>query len=1022
MTEQDNGSKKTYSLAEWLQELSHGLGLRDSGIKRKLGQGLARLLEVDSKTTPSQATERAIAFFSELLNGVKNPAHRLAGQVSLYTVDWPELSGKILKHRRDWLASGSKADSWSGSAEKKVKPVLSVNTGRDYMRTKVFPYLEEEILARWRQKFPNEPFPLEKKSTSNKDTNRQSERQPSTSQSKQIPYVSPPVVPRDIDFVPRPTYDSEFATRMAHGDRVIPFVGEPGNGKSRLADWLIEQHRQTYERRIDLRANTRVSLHTDLKVQLERRGISTLYLSDDQIIEQFALWLCAQDAPDIVFIDNLEDNNLFERLVLRDSSARVVVTSRESRVPAHVATPIVVHAMEPAEAQQLVRRVLPDHDESDITRLATELGSRPLAIVHASTGLLADGFMTVGQFCQAFERDAGSIMQRTQRPEDAELTLTWIYRRILERLHQLEDDSTIAVATLLKFVTFVAPTEIPVELLTGAIKQYWSIESDVDLAAIFQPAQRELCARYLLTRVETSAKVTFSIHPLTQTLLRSILVKQGKELSLCLCLHRPVQELLAPEQDDHASRYTATISDHVLSWLPHIYYIIRGLLDLDDETYQKMDIGHTVAVLIRGFRNVGDARAAQQAATFHLAIREPDQWPRTPYLYEAYLAYARLRYDLAQVSSSEYMHMQQQALLCLPDSTRVAGKKVGPRPMQMLEYIEAALEISDCEAALDLVGSFERWYRASIPPAVMIYKLVLLAEIFHQQCKWQDSTNLLNAARELRNNVGFDEWRFKRDDMRALVTLIENELLRGNQEQAAHYEEIADAVWAEKPEGLTDSLTEARYHYIKARCALTAFVRAQVAVKRDGANEDLEVCRTLVERAAAHIAASSKAYAKIGSVRETYRFFGDTITMYFLIGGKAGVQACVDYINKWYDVARERGPYRMVPHFVLTVEKLWLLPPSHPEPPEYWLRGLEKLAVTMGSGSESPYIYAEFLALSSVYDQLLGSPNQAKLRVIKETYESIDRPDRFAALEAALARLPDDKQGFARQFIYLLLP
>jgi hypothetical protein len=848
------------------------------------------------------------------------------------------------------------------------------------------------------------------------------ESQPEPTQNEQTPYASPPIVPRDIDFVPRPAYESEFASRMARGDRVIPFVGEPGNGKSRLADWLIEQHRQTYESRIDLRANDRASLHADIKVQLERRGISTLYLSDDQIVEQFALWLCTQDAPDGVFIDNLEDNILFKRLVLPACRARVIVTSRENRVPAHVATPIVVHAMEPAEAQQLARKVLPDHDEADIIRLAAELGSRPLAIIHASTGLLSDGFMTVNQFCQAFERDAGSIMQRTQRPEDAELTLTWIYRRILERLHQLENESTIALATLLEFVSFVAPAQIPVELLTGAIKQYLGLESEVDVADVFQPAQRELCTRYLITRAETSGTTTFSIHPLTQALLRSILVKQGKELSLCLCLHRPVQELLAPEQDDRVSRYTVTISDHVLGWLTHIYYIIRGLLDLDDETYQEIDIGHTVAVLIRGFRNVGDARAAQQAATFHLAIREPDQWPRTPYLYEAYLAYARLRYDLAQVSSSEYMHMQQQALLCLPDSTRVAGKKVGPRPMQMLEYIEAALEMSECEAALDLVGSFERWYRASIPPAVMIYKLVLLGEIFHEECKLQDSINLLNAARELRANVGFDEWRYKRDDMRALVTLVENELLRGKQEQAAHYEEIADAVWADKPEGLADSLTEARYHHIKARCALTAFVRAQVAVKRDGADEDFEECRRLVEQADTHMAASSKAYAKIGSVRDTYRFFGDTITLYFLIGGKAGIQACVDHINKWYDVARERGPYRMVPHFVLTVEKLWLLPPSHPQPPEYWLRGLEKLAVTMGGGSESPYIYAEFLALSSVYDQLLGSPNQAKLKVIKETYESIDRLDRFAALEAALARLPNDKQGFAREFIYLLLP
>jgi hypothetical protein len=643
--------RETYSLSEWLQELSHELGLRDPNIKDKLGRGLRRLLDAENKA-PSVVSDEAIVFFGELFSGLENANHQLAGQLTLNVPDWPETRGEVLQERRKWPGKGTKSDVWSGSQKNMPRPTLPENTIRDQTRKVVFPYLEAEILSRWNIRFPDEPFPLELKPDAKRAKANDSSakvKRATSSKEKAQPYVSAPIAPRDIPFVERPSYTAEFVTRLARGDKIIPFVGEPGNGKSYLADWLIEQHRQPTESRIDLRAHDRSSLRSDIAVLLERRNITTLYLSDDQVIEQFGLWLCASDAPEFVFIDNLEDQQLFGRLVFADAHSQVIVTSREDVVPTDMAMPIVVRSMESEEAQQLIRQLLPAEQDTDVTRLAAVLGYRPLAIVHASTGLLADGFMAVGQFCQALEDDAASVMQQTQKPEDAERTLTWIYRRILSRLRQLDRDTGASTAALLELIAFVAPVGIPTDLLFWALATYKRIKDNASGAVVLQASQRDLCARYLLARDGAGEMTTFAMHPLTQTLLRSIIAsEEGKALDLCLHLHWPVQRRLKREQDDTDPWFTSSVSIETQPWLPHIYAIARGIVDAiqdgprfaRDGLQQETEFGNTLATLIRGFRDAGDPIAARRAANLHPTVRNPDEWQTAPYLFEAYGEFA----------------------------------------------------------------------------------------------------------------------------------------------------------------------------------------------------------------------------------------------------------------------------------------------------------------------------------------------------------------------------------------------
>jgi hypothetical protein len=185
----------------------------------------------------------------------------------------------------------------------------------------------------------------------------------------------------------------------------------------------------------------------------------------------------------------------------------------------------------------------------------------------------------------------------------------------------------------------------------------------------------------------------------------------------------------------------------------------------------------------------------------------------------------RLWYDLAQLNSTEYAHWLEQAILCLPDSPNAPGKKIMLRPMRLLEYAERQLQTGDCTEALALINLFDKEYPLSktTPQVVLLYRLTLLGEIYHQQCRWSKSEQVLANARRLRTRLS--QWQFKREDMRALVTHVENALLSGMQEQAVDYERLADTLWTEKPDEITDSLTEARYRYLKARCAVAKFVR-----------------------------------------------------------------------------------------------------------------------------------------------------------------------------------------------------
>ncbi|MGH4012997.1 MAG: hypothetical protein ACRDSL_03495, partial [Pseudonocardiaceae bacterium] len=238
-------------------------------------------------------------------------------------------------------------------------------------------------------------------------------------------------------YIVRPKYDDAFESLITKDNRLIAFEGEPGNGKTRLADELVAKRLGRRDTRIDLDAGSATVLMSQISGILSRYadGKVKTYPSDpDALIRAFAAFICSADAPAYLVVDNISDVQLLDRLVPPSARSLTVITSRDNTLPHGRGVSLTVEGMEDDEARQFAALLLPRMALHDIDHLINTLGNKPLAIDHACTGLLADGYMTVQEFCTAFQRHAAVVMKQAKSP--GEESLSFIYEQVLSRLRE----------------------------------------------------------------------------------------------------------------------------------------------------------------------------------------------------------------------------------------------------------------------------------------------------------------------------------------------------------------------------------------------------------------------------------------------------------------------------------------------------------------------------------------------------------------------------------------------------------
>ncbi|WP_163513556.1 ATP-binding protein [Fodinicola acaciae] len=853
----------------------------------------------------------------------------------------------------------------------------------------------------------------------------------------------PPLPAFDTAFVDRPAIEERYNTLLDDGTQLVAFVGEPGNGKSRLAQELTVRRAGRNGSLLFLNGGQIMSQMAGL---LAQNGVVSGYdLTAEQITLAFAAYLSSPTAPDFVVLDDIANRGLLEALAPPTVKPTVVVTSRTNVLPPGRGESIVVREMEDDEAVQMVRNLGGPARLSEVRRIVDALGARPLAIEHACTGLLAGGYMTVKQFCEALQHDVGTTLKKAQSAEDVDKTLTWIYEQILTRLRSLDADA----AKLLELAAFVAPTAIPEPLLQAAFSSCRDAENDAEIAVAFQAAQRDLQSYYLINRsiVQDGVdrpdsgrqswfrpvhRAVFSMHSLTQELLRSILTKEGRSTELCLKLHGSLGAQLA---SNPRKEYfdPDSISDEDMHWLPHAYMLASGLHGSADDVYQEVGFGATLAFLIKGALQNGDPEMASQASKLYPGLGDQQTWQRAPYMYEAYVEYLKMQYHMSALQSSEFARAIAHVNVICGAKSDVPGKLNPPRPIRLLEWIEAVVDDGRYTDALELSEVFDEIYRpsGSVPNIVLVRRVMLLSEIYVAQCRWSDAEAALAAAHWTYTEHHLGSWAYIREQFRLFIADLEYCHISGQPDRASTVESYADQRWASKANDYYDCLTEGRYYYVKARCAVVVATRFYVEHRPDSGYEAAyaERLNGLLKIAYSYIDRCRAAYTKVGRFRQTYELYADMVLCYFLVGSGEAFKVGRRIIDEWYERDHlrmlHRGTWRAQARFALLAERMRIMTTSLSRDPAIvvnWKRQNEFLAEALGIRLGSPYLYAEFLGISSIYDQLRGQPHSGKLREIVATYRSIGRLDRWEALAEALASLPQDRTTYLKKMRYLLLP
>jgi hypothetical protein len=249
-------------------------------------------------------------------------------------------------------------------------------------------------------------------------------------------------------YVRREREEAEFRQLVADGVKLIVFIGQPGMGKTSLAEALARDP-STNDRApfIRVRANR---LHlSDLAEALSTHNIDPATPTGNRPVDRFINLVMSERSPRFVILDNLDSADQLNDLIpYRDTTSIVVVTCRtRGTSPPRACKFIQTDAMSLPEATQLVRSELPNVSIQDAEMLARALDGHPLVIRHACRDLARE-MIDIEEFCSEVGVAAAAIARSTPTQEGA--TLQAVLRRSLNAIAR-EDALAIGLLSCISF-------------------------------------------------------------------------------------------------------------------------------------------------------------------------------------------------------------------------------------------------------------------------------------------------------------------------------------------------------------------------------------------------------------------------------------------------------------------------------------------------------------------------------------------------------------------------------------------
>jgi tetratricopeptide (TPR) repeat protein len=226
-------------------------------------------------------------------------------------------------------------------------------------------------------------------------------------------------------------------------------------------------------------------------------------LPQDQLSERAVQWLATHHSW-LLVLDNVDNPAHVQPLLARATTGRILITSRRSFGWHDTATPIPLDILTPAEALDLLTRILARNNRTPAldgaAQLCEELGHLPLAVEQAGA-YITEASLPPRAYLRLLADYPADTYREAAEGHDSERTIARIWRITLDRL----TDTPLA-GQILRILAWYAPDTIPRTLL-----------DPLDTPPAVQRAIRRLAAYSMIT---TNGD-TLTVHRLVQALART---------------------------------------------------------------------------------------------------------------------------------------------------------------------------------------------------------------------------------------------------------------------------------------------------------------------------------------------------------------------------------------------------------------------------------------------------------------------------------------------------------------------
>lgn len=272
--------------------------------------------------------------------------------------------------------------------------------------------------------------------------------------------------------------------------------GLGGVGKTQLAVEYAYRHTAGYSIVWWIRAEEPATLVADYAALAERLGLVAKDSADRQAALEAARDWLGHNSGWLLIFDNAREPAECQQYLPAGAAGHVIVTSRNPNWRG-LAEPLPVRVLPRPQAVEFLLKRTAQQDAPSADALCKELGDLPLAIEHAGAYIEAAG-ISVGDYLSLFRTRAAQLLH--------ESPVAATFRISLDRLR----DEAAAALHLLHLLAYLAPDDIPRDLVEGAAAQD-PLEWNRAVAAL---------RRYSLIEVRDDA---FAVHRLVQAVTRASL-------------------------------------------------------------------------------------------------------------------------------------------------------------------------------------------------------------------------------------------------------------------------------------------------------------------------------------------------------------------------------------------------------------------------------------------------------------------------------------------------------------------